>query len=1368
MNGFVLIVVAVLMFLAGFFLGKWMAAKNALSRQSAVGRLPDRNALAEAWQLGFEAASQAEAPAVPAASLMPPDAGAPASPAAERQQQPAGAQPYAAPDGPAQPGPVNAPAPVRPAPPPYVPPVPVDPRVRALRNINITLYVAALLLVASASLFIALALPAPAKVVGLGIVAMGFYVAGLVMHAQSERLRPAAAAFTATGLALIPMTGLAHYLLLSNTPGASWFVTSVVGTAAFVYAAGRLQSKVIAGLATTFLVSTAYSGGAVLNRGLIYYFLFSMLLATAIMLVGFMRPRWITNIYVQSFTIAHRYLVPATLLAAVLSAAVLEARDYAWIFAAAAVYYAVALFTASAAERFWHLAAARAAGMLSIGSFLHVGDVSLTNIFRVMAALLLVQVVVLAHKTELYSRKLRVHPRLVNIETWVLVALAAVCTVLGAEELLRDSGSSGAGQQLDLNWALALLVLSGFVVGAKLGGNFRWMPLGAAALSFAEPADGSQGRQGIVFAAAVIATWMLARGATGRGQLLLRWAARISSIVAAGALFAFAAAGWVLLPRNSRILGTGSGSGDSAALGSAIEVASLVGVTLALLLQVGWSVAALRKSGPVGAASRAAGRARFHEAGESLIFAGGVACASGTLWFLAVYMGWGSSLIHADVDTSAIGWSTLLWLGYQWDLILMWLLLAVGLVGATIILGYRRAGTPVAVAASGSATGSAVPRAVNGPAALIHLGGLVALAAGLGIGSGRTPSWLVEVVALLGLVYVGIRILAGTEVRVRVGYSVLAQVLFSATAWHVADRFNMDGHGQYALFAFTIAVAQSVRAILSRRAAPVKLGDPRTLMSIAALVLLLLIPAAYLADRSGDLDQAGLLIQSLCLLVFAGVLVKTQAARVAAFRYAFIPAALGFLGLVLTPALGGDLRSGGWLPTPLWGENTASTLLVLLLIGILAAELRALGGADYRWVRAVVALMYWVALTGLHDRSEPGWQVVAGLLGAAGATIFAVTWGVPLLLLGTAALVLHASLRGVEFVHTLAGEAGSEPLDTMLGLGSTFVVLLIMALFGGRFDGEAVSFAAVARRGTGWGPAHARMLFSAALAALGLGGLLGQVNDLDRYVYAGGAMLLVAVFAAAALEVPARLRETGYEVAALTGAAVIHRCWWVGVDGTSTFAAFYYWIITLGLLAAYEFSRKRERNATFVLGASAALLSITGMGTILSSSLGQQVVVLLSFTALLVFGLLTNRKIFTVWGAVGVAVAVLWFLRGFTFLLLLLIAAGLIALALWKLGKMNRGSQTPDAAGLGNPPAGGSGSMGRAPDAPDAPSGIPGWWTEPGQAAPNAIQAPDSGAPAAAQGPYGPGEAQGTVAPQPGSGMPWMRPRGQDATDEPS
>ena len=99
--------------------------------------------------------------------------------------------------------------------------VPVDPRVRALRNIDITLYVAALLMVAAASLFIAIALPPTAKVVGLGLVTAGFYAVGLVMHARSERLRPAATAFTATGLALLPMTGLAHSCCCPRAPGRS-------------------------------------------------------------------------------------------------------------------------------------------------------------------------------------------------------------------------------------------------------------------------------------------------------------------------------------------------------------------------------------------------------------------------------------------------------------------------------------------------------------------------------------------------------------------------------------------------------------------------------------------------------------------------------------------------------------------------------------------------------------------------------------------------------------------------------------------------------------------------------------------------------------------------------------------------------------------------------------------------------------------------------------------------------------------------------------------------------------------------------------------------------------------------------------------
>lgn len=1275
---------ALVVFVAGIFLGRFIANRKLRDAGSAQNHEADRAALAKAWQSGFAAGTR-EATRSPQAPLMgmPRPAGYEGPPRDRgTQTQGPGPVPHHELSGirPAVAGgeriPGQGPAPAWMAsdgsPKQVLPaPEPVDPRVRALRNINITLYVAALLMVAASSLFIALALPATAKVVGLGIVTAGFYVVGLVMHTRSERLRPAAAAFAATGLALIPMTGLAHYILLSTTPGTSWFVTSLVGTAAFVYAAGQLQSRIVAALAITFLVSTAYAGGAVLNRGLIFYFLFSMLLATAISLVGFKKPLWITNVYVQSFTVAHRYLVPATLAAAVFSVAVLDAKDYAWLFASAATYYAVAVVSAPRAERFVQLAAARVSAMISIGTFLHVAQMPLTDISRTMALILLLQVVVLAHYAGGYMKWLGLTEKLVAAEIWILLAAASLSTVLGAEGLLRDPFMSGGGGTLDVNWALALLLVTGIFLAARRAGNFLWVPLGVGLLGLFEPMGGNLGRQGLVMSVAVIATWLLSRTSSGLPALFLRWAARIGAVLAIGDMFSFAASGWLLKTRGGggpdRM--TGAGRGDALALGGAIEIATLTGVALAVLAQLVIATVVLRRLQGPGRAGGGARLLRLEALGESLVFAVGVPCTAVITWLL----GSASTAMQGSlggVDRASSGWSTWLWLGYQWDTIALWLLLLVGLAGATAVLGHRR------VQLHSGTDETSAPLDLL-PTALVHLGGMLALGAALGLAAVKDPLWLVELVAVIGLVHVGIRIMAGTDLATKIGYTVLAQVLFSGTAWHIADRFEIDSHGQFALFAFTLALPQSIRVVVSRNAPARKPGDLRTVLSMTVLALQLLVPLAYLGFYAGEYDQAGLLVQFMCLMLLGGIIAVFRGGREMPLVYASIPAALGALGLVVVPALGGELRAGGWLPTPLWDKDVAGIVVLLLLIGIMVAEQRNFLGGSYRWVRLAVAVLYWGALFALHEGFEHGWQLVAGLVGAAGFFVFAASWGIALLLLASGALVFFSSLQGVALLHEMAGGGGSEPLDTMLGLGATSIVLLVAALFSGRFSTVPVPWARMVQRTQGWSAAHARVLFGAALASLGIAGFLGQIDDHGPYVYTGGAMVLVALFAAAALEVPARRREQGYEVAALVGAAVIQRSWWVGMGELSGFALLYYWVLMLALLAGYEFWRTRERNGTVVLGVSAGLLSVTGVGTILSSSLAQQLIVLLSFTALLVFGLVTNRKIFTIWGAVGVAVAVLWFLRGFTFLLLLLIAVGLIVLALWRLGKMNGSSPRP-------------------------------------------------------------------------------------------
>ncbi len=156
------------------------------------------------------------------------------------------------------------------------------------------------------------------------------------------------------------------------------------------------------------------------------------------------------------------------------------------------------------------------------------------------------------------------------------------------------------------------------------------------------------------------------------------------------------------------------------------------------------------------------------------------------------------------------------------------------------------------------------------------------------------------------------------------------------------------------------------------------------------------------------------------------------------------------------------------------------------------------------------------------------------------------------------------------------------------------------------------------------------------------------------------------------LEFPADQRELAFEISGLVAAAVLQRCLWVAFDGLGFFAVAYYWFVVIALLATYEFYRKRESRGVPIMATATGVLSLTGVATILTSTLGEQLVVLLSFSALLVFGLVSNRRLFTLWAAIGIGAAVLWFLRGYTFLLLLLLAAGLIALALWRLGKMNK------------------------------------------------------------------------------------------------
>ena len=102
-------------------------------------------------------------------------------------------------------------------------------------------------------------------------------------------------------------------------------------------------------------------------------------------------------------------------------------------------------------------------------------------------------------------------------------------------------------------------------------------------------------------------------------------------------------------------------------------------------------------------------------------------------------------------------------------------------------------------------------------------------------------------------------------------------------------------------------------------------------------------------------------------------------------------------------------------------------------------------------------------------------------------------------------------------------------------------------------------------------------------------------------------------------------------------------------------------------------ARRLPRRGSRWLIAAAVILSGSGLLTVSGGTTAAQVWALCGHILLLVVGVALSRRLFSLWGAIGIVLALLWFLRGFTFLLLAVAALLLLAFAVWKLNSQTRG-----------------------------------------------------------------------------------------------
>lgn len=445
----------------------------------------------QGWQDALAAAAASPGVTAPGAAVPPQPASKPAEPPTIRT--PAPARPAAA--RPAQPRPAAAPRPAPAARPSL--PAKTSAQLQAERekarerreqqNINVTLYVASLLLVAAGALFIGAGLPVPLRFAGVCAVTALFYTAGLLLHARAPRLKPAAVAFSGTGLALVPVTGLAlHTLLLHHAPLA-WLLTSVAGTAAYVLAAVRLESRVLVYLSLTFVASTAWSGVSVLGGALMWYFTALIGVAALFTILAVAKPRWLPPLYLRPLAQLHPYMVPAVAVVATVVPQLLERGEYARVIAICGIYFAVTSVAPRVPSRSAQFLAARAS--LTVAAAVAVWDQTGRGSAGLAAAAVLLALQVFltvpgaGQLPPVFASVLR-HSRW-KVDAALTFALQLLLTAAFAvvQQLEFLPGLSEADVNLPLAGLSVLALLTGMVLAVRHRAAAEWAPVAALGLA---------------------------------------------------------------------------------------------------------------------------------------------------------------------------------------------------------------------------------------------------------------------------------------------------------------------------------------------------------------------------------------------------------------------------------------------------------------------------------------------------------------------------------------------------------------------------------------------------------------------------------------------------------------------------------------------------------------------------------------------------------------------------------------------------------------------------------------------------------------------------------------------------------------------
>lgn len=1265
----------------------------------------------------------------------------------------------------------------RPAPPRVAPAVPRESAAeRAARkekrdrqNINITLYVASLLLVAAGALFIGTGLPAILRFAGVVAITALFYAGGLMLHARAPRLRPAAVAFAGTGLALIPVAGLAMYNFTLPDGPAAWLVTSFIGTVAYVAAAVRMDSRVLAYLSLTFVVSTAWSGISVVGGALLWYFAALIAIAVVLTLLALTRPRWMPSVFLKPLMDLHPFVVPAVAVAVTFVPVLLGRGEYAFIMFLCGTYFALMAALPQSRFRVGQYYSARISLTVAPAAAVWAATDSLP--WMVLTALMLaaLQSVLLASGLAVVPATLLGSAGRLRADALGTFGLQLLLTLLwGAATLFYATVDPGIAPTVDVPMWLPLLLalLTGMALAVGLEGMAEAAPV--AALLVAAAFGGGAGpwspavflllvvvfwalrslppaeplRRHFVLAARIAATLSVAAvaaAATGGGSVPVLSAFLLALAVQQLATAALIRAGVPSLAPDASLAAFSLAALPALAVLAFVDDSpgnSLAGaaVVLQLLasLGIGWALAGDAAAGtpwrsgarellPLGMVAALSGLAFT---AVSLV-SGNISLALVVLYLVATALRRGPRQQRWGYWWMARGTGTVLVLtGFQQlrqetgPLLLgggelMGASLAVLVLGLQLafpLLAEARRRAPDGVVADAAAvlvlqaaalavltasglqpagdwqlTGAVAVMALSAAAAGFVLrarprAAALAPAALAVLLLARAGSALdAELVLGIFAAYSAVMVVAAASRTAKGGYFASARVLTLALALVLSYDATVSVTAVSVTFGLVLAAQHVIRWLMRHRLLEVPFQQAAVWITLAAQTAL---PLGFLAAVPDDGGRWVILLHVALLLVCAALASRVFAARGAAYLTVYA-AVFGTVALGPLAQFDGGPAAGGLLGRPVLSHTGVVVMLLVLSLAATAAGLRFRRNA-----RADVERWLWLAASGAF--------VLAAVVLAPPAADW-LTGASVLVLAAVCFAASHLERWPVLYVPAVMAALSGATLSVGALSGATLPAAVWLEAVPAAWGSYLPWLAGCAPAAAGlyavrWlrraplaaDPVRRWSLAAAAVLGVGLAAAAGLRWDETAWA---GAALVAATAAICCAEVPAAARRAGAELGLFATTAAVQRAvLFTGPDAgpgwPDTFWTLQWYVVLAGVLGALRLASGkagagRRSTGRVLLCGSAGLLTLSGLGIIFGGDAGQQLWVLAWMAVVLMAGLAFGERLFVWWGAAGVALCIMWAMRQYTFALLALIAAALIALAVWRLNRSKPAADVP-------------------------------------------------------------------------------------------